>query len=140
MDATFITILTTVASGAFGAGITYYFAKMREQETEWRKLKLEHYKAFMLALSGVVSTRATQESHARYADAVNTLQLVAPAEVLRALNNFQSVIAHTNKSKTVHQHDEALTKLLQAMRADVHPSLAQKHPLSFRLLDVPREQ
>lgn len=132
--------LVPAVSAIVVAGLTYVFTKRREQEVEWRKLKLEHYRTFMSALSTVVGSRSTPESRAHYADAVNTMQLVAPEPVLAALYNFQEVIKYSNKEKSVDSHDEALTKLLHAMRSDVHPLLKSRQTLRFRLLDVPLTQ
>jgi hypothetical protein len=136
METGIITALVSAASVVAGAGLTYYLTKRREQELEWRKLKLEHYKSFMSALSCVVGSRTNTENQSKYADAVNTLQLVAPEQVLVALYNFQREISRANASKTVISHDAALTRLLRAIRADVHPSLGREHTINFRLLDT----
>ena len=75
------TVLVAVISGAVAlavAALSYAFNKRRDREAEWRKLKLEHYKEFVAAISGVVGQRSTEQSHIRYADAVNSMVLVAP--------------------------------------------------------------
>jgi hypothetical protein len=56
-------------------------------------MKLERYREYILALSGTVEERDTPEAQARYSDAVNALQLVAPPDVLLALDAF---LAHTS--------------------------------------------
>ena len=143
MEIPLITALVSAVSALIvagvGAGLTYVFTKRREQEIEWRKLKLEHYRAYLTALSGVVSSRSTSENQISYADAVNTLQLVAPETVVAALYNYQDAIRFNNTAASVDSHNAALTDLLKMMRTDVHPSLADKGNLQFRLFDVPLE-
>ncbi|MBT2558488.1 hypothetical protein J7E24_11885 [Hymenobacter sp. ISL-91] len=137
METPVITTLVTAVSAVIVAGLTYYLTKRREQEIEWRKLKLEHYRTYMAALSGAIGSRTSAESQIRYADAVNTLQLVAPEKVLAALYNFQDEIKYSNSSKTTESHDDYLTKLLIEMRADIHPSLKHDKGLKFRMFDIP---
>jgi hypothetical protein len=54
MAAEFITACATVLGGLLVAGATYLFTKQREREADWRKEKLEHYKAFSSSLSGII--------------------------------------------------------------------------------------
>lgn len=144
MEVPLITALVSAVSALIvagvGAGLTYVFTKRREQEIEWRKLKLEHHRTYLAALSGVVSSRATSENQIRYADAVNNLQLVAPETVVSALYRYQDAIRYNNTAASIDSHNAALTDLLKMMRADVHPSLAERGSLQFRLFDVPPEK
>ena len=103
------------------------------------KVKLEHYREYVRALSGVARSRVTPEAHARYADAVNSLPLIGSAEVLRALNDFQAEISPTNQSRTVKKHDTCLNTLFRSMRRDVQPVHAADDVPFFRLVDVPRD-
>ncbi|MDQ2773209.1 MAG: hypothetical protein M3Y54_22215 [Bacteroidota bacterium] len=137
MEISLITALISTGSAVLVAGLTYYLSKRREQEIEWRKLKLEHYRAYLAALSGVVSSRSTPDNQLKYADAANNIQLVAPEIVLTALYKFQDVIKLSNNAVSIGAHDKALTELLHAMRADVHPNLTRKHGLQFQLFDIP---
>ena len=78
MDTPILTAVIAAATALTVAGFTNYLTKARERESEWRKLKLERYREYVSALSGIVEGSATSEAHKRYADAVNELQLVAP--------------------------------------------------------------
>jgi membrane protein implicated in regulation of membrane protease activity len=60
--------LTVALSASVSAGvaiisaiITYVLTRKREHRADWRKLKLNQYQEFLLALSGVVRERATPE-------------------------------------------------------------------------------
>lgn len=134
-----VSALSALIVAGVGAGLTYVLTKRREQEVEWRKLKLEHYRTYLAALSGVVSSRSTSDNQVRYAEAVNNLQLVAPDMVIAALYNYQDIIKY-NSAVSVEAHNTALTELLRKMREDVHPSLSGRYQLRFRLFDVPPEK
>jgi len=130
--------LTALISGSAAvvvAAVTYAFTKRREQEAVWRDLKLKHYQEYIAALSATVGAKATPEIRARYADAGNTLSLVAPPEVLRALYAFQDEISLKGPAKDRFRHDARLTDLMRAMRADAQAGLpaSEESDLNFRL-------
>ena len=58
MDGAVLTVLISGACAvvaALGAAVlTQYFGRKRDHEADWRKMKLEHYKEFITALSRVV--------------------------------------------------------------------------------------
>jgi hypothetical protein len=131
-------VLTALISGAAAvllAALTYMLTKRREQESAWRDLKLKHYQEYVTALSAVVGGRATIENRARYADAGNTLSLVAPPLVLRALYEFQDEISLRGEARDRARHDVKLTALMRAMRADAQAGLMfdDEGELNFRL-------
>lgn len=133
-----ITAGVSAVSAIIAVIITYVLTKRREHEADWRKLKFGQYQEFVLALSGTVRERATPEAHCRYADAVNSMSLVAPVRVLSALNAFQAEITYINNQRSDERHDELLAALLRAMRADIHPGhLAGDKSFPFRLLSIP---
>lgn len=130
--------LTALISGSAAiivAAVTYWLSKRREQETAWRDLKLKHYQEYLAALSSVVGARATPENRARYADAANKLSLVAPTDVLRALYIFQDEISLRGEARNRARHDEKLTALMRAMRADAQKGLSvvDESGVEFRL-------
>lgn len=138
-------ILTLMLTGGVSAlsalaavVITYVLTRRREHEADWRKLKLAQYQNFVLALSGVVQGRATLDAHRKYADAVNSMSLVAPTPVLKALDAFQQEISFANRNRVRGRHDELLDVLFRAMRNDVHPGRAANHDgYTFHLLGLP---
>ncbi len=139
-DTSVLVAIISSASALVVATMTYSLSKRRERESEWRKLKLEHYKNYVKALSGVVGSRANLQSHISYADAVNSLVLVAPPAVLQALYSFQEVIRYSNIEKTLENHDEALSVLLREIRNDVHPRKPSDDLMVFHLMDIPPDQ
>lgn len=134
------TILAAVISGAVAlavAALSYAFSKRRDREAEWRKLKLDHYKEYVAAMSGVVGQRSTEQSQIKYSDAFNSMGLVAPPSVLRALYAFHDEIRTSNPTKSIEKHDELLASLLREIRRDVHPAEPNDSGLVFRLIDAP---
>ena len=81
----------------------------------------------------------TQDAHARYADAVNALTLVAPPSVLAALYAFQEEISYRNTQRSIERHDHLANVLLREMRRDVRPALRDRngHEPAIRLMSVP---
>ena len=133
-----ITAGVSATAAILAVVVTSALAKNREHEADWRKLKLGQYQEFVLALSGVVRERATPEAHRRYADAVNSMNLVAPATVLVALRAFQKEISYINTGRSDDRHDQLLEILIRAMRSDIHPKpSAGDLSGSFRLLGLP---
>lgn len=84
-------LLTVLISGALSVlaalvtvVLTHYFGRKRDREADWRKMKLEHYKEYVAALSGTVHHPMDSTVQRRHSDAVNSLTLVAPTKVLTA--------------------------------------------------------
>lgn len=96
---------------------------------------------FVLALSEIVEGQSTHEKQVRYANAVNSMSLVAPISVLSALRQFQDEISYRNKNRSDERHDFVLNILFNALRDDVHPSqFARSDGFKFILLAPPPEK
>jgi hypothetical protein len=134
-----LTAAASLVTALVVAAATYILTKRREHEADWRKLKVEHYREFLVALSGIVEGRADRAAQLRYADAVNALMLVAPVEVFEAVQAYLSEISASNPHRTGAEHDRRLNKVLAAMRSDLDPAKASSEGLSFYLLAPPRE-
>jgi len=119
--------------------LTPALSKRREQEADWRRLKLDQYKAFVIAYSGIVESRATDDAHARYSDAVNTLNLVAPTKVLCALYDFSDENSFRNHVRDPRRNEELFNVLLNEMRRDIDPRSSRNGSsgLTFRFIGVP---
>jgi hypothetical protein len=137
MDAPILSVVIPAGTALAAAALTYVFGKLRDREAEWRKLKLDHYKEYVAALSGVIGQRATDASQTRYSDAANFMTLVAPPDVMRAFYSFQDEIGSSNQNRSKQRYDDALTALFRAVRRDVHPKTPDDTGIVFRLFDVP---
>jgi hypothetical protein len=144
LDVSIVTVAITAGVSAFTALatvlVTSALNKRREHEADWRKLKLAQYQEYVAALSGVVAGRVTHEAQRRYADAVNSMALVASVTVLKALRAFQAEITYMNQERSETAHDRLLDELFRAMRRDVQPPSGRDNPSApFRLLGLPPE-
>ncbi|TAK99414.1 MAG: hypothetical protein EPO08_16445 [Rhodospirillaceae bacterium] len=118
MTSLLVALITTL--GGIGiAGATYWFTKKRERDAELRKEKLEHYKAFVIALSGTISGESTPAGQGAFACACNNLNLIAPQIVIERLRAFQEEIKTTNPNKSQRKHDELMSQLFLSMRRDL---------------------
>lgn len=138
--------LTAVVSGTVAvitsvltAAVTYLLTKRREQEADWRKLKLERYGEYVAALSGIIQGREiSRASQARYADAVNGMSLMARPSVLAALHAYLHENSYGNTERTDAKHDELLNRLVRTIRQDVAPARHQSTaPIAIRFYSVP---
>ncbi len=110
-----IAAITTIAAGA----LTFFLTKAKEREATWRSQKLDHYKAFMIALNAVVGPPPSLEDRVRFADASNNIFLVGSREVLVALRAFLDETADSKPQLDVSRHDQLLTALVVAIRKDI---------------------
>jgi hypothetical protein len=118
--------------------LTYVFTLWREREADWRKVKLEFYKEFMIAFARNVEGRATREDIIRYHDALNTIALVASPKVMQALNDISDENSFMNPNRSQFRHDKLLNDPLKAMREDISPRLSRNGELpEFKLRAPP---
>lgn len=122
MTTTVLATLLASFGGIAVAGATYWFTKQRERDAEWRKEKLEHYKAFVSALSGTISGESTSEGQRSFARACNNLNLVAPQAVIEALKEFREETRISNPNKSMERHDSLMAKLFYEIRRDLRIS------------------
>ncbi|GAB1261814.1 hypothetical protein [Aurantivibrio plasticivorans] len=115
-------ILVAIISGSVAiivAAFSYWSAKEREREAEWRKEKLGHYKEFITALASSVGSFGAPEAKKRYAIAFNTVGLFASHEVITRLHEYQEVTRLPAGELDQETHDSLLSKLVLAIRKDL---------------------
>ncbi len=138
MNLGLFTAILSAAAAISVAILTYLLTKRKEREADWRKLKLELYRAYVLALSGVVKENRTADDQAKYADAVNSLTLVASSNVLKALYSFQDAISQTGEERQAIDPEKYLDALLKALRQDIYPrSNGSGASVRFRFMSPP---
>lgn len=124
----------TAASAIVVAAVTYFLTRKREREAEWRKLKLERYREFVAAFSGITGNAVTPDGRQRFAYAINDLALVAPPEVLRLAYALMSVV--NGPGRTEQGYNAALSALFRALRKDAHPELPDEPDIAFQLFSA----
>ena len=104
----FVTLITAI--------LTNYSAKKNQLRFEERKLKEEYYTNYVKAISANVLLK---DSNGELDDAQNRLVLVGSPEVVCALMRFHDRIRPSAPPLSGNEHDELLTALIKAMRADL---------------------
>ncbi|KAB0670375.1 hypothetical protein F6V30_09485 [Oryzomonas sagensis] len=138
MDAATLTAVISAGTAITVVALTNYFAKSREHEADWRRLKLELYREYIFALSGMVEGRNSLAAQERHSDAVNGLKLVAPPAVMRSLNAFIEYNSYSNPNKSLEHHDRLINDLIKTMRADLRPKFQRGDAeLTFYLMGIP---
>ena len=118
---TSITVSTISASAAIIiAALSYFTAKQRDREAEWRKKKLSHYKEYFAALANIVGAHSSPETSKRYAIAFNTVGLFASQNVISCLHNYQNLTRLPADQVPLDEHDKLLTELVLAIRKDLN--------------------
>lgn len=118
-SAPIIVAIITAGAGLMATALSFFLTKRKEREADWRTQKLDHYKAFMVALNAIVGPPAPVEDRVRFANAANNLFLVGSAEVLIALRTYLDTTADSRTQADLDRHDELLTKLIVAIRKDI---------------------
>jgi len=130
------TIITTILSSITAVAVTLLVnvsAIRREREAEWRKLKLDRYQEFIAALSEVVGSRSTagRERKERYANAVNSLILVASDAARGAIYRYQDETSISGKQLLLKTRVDEIRKDISAR--------TEATDLAYRLFDAPIE-
>lgn len=119
MTATVVAAFIGLIGSLVVATVTYWLAKQREREAEWRKEKLAYYKAFVESMSGIIEGDASPEGHRVFEKSTNNLLLFAPQSVIEALNAFRHEIRVSNPNRTQEKHGKLLAVLLLEIRRDI---------------------
>ncbi|MBN9087347.1 MAG: hypothetical protein J0J01_10610 [Reyranella sp.] len=134
METGIVVAVITAGASLLVALASIVFSLRREQAGDWRKVKFEHYREFMSALSGIVGADVTPEGQRRFAQACNTVQLVASKQVIEALHDFRDEISGSNPHRSKERHDALLSRLIREIRTDLGLSQRSNPPgLSIRL-------
>ena len=118
MTAAIATLLPALGAVA-AAVLAYLFTKKREREAEFRKEKLEHYKAFVLSLTGIIVGESSPEGQKAFAKAFNNLLLFAPQPTIDALHEFREEITSRGTARSKERHDRLLSALFLEIRKDL---------------------
>jgi hypothetical protein len=141
MQASAITATIAALSSVVAAFVSYHFSRKREIEADWRNQRLTQYRELLSSLSdaaihGINSNKAQE----RFANAFNTIALVAPQPDLNRLLEFHDEIRFGNPDPSRDRHDELLTRLVFEIRRDMH--IRPKDDVEsfrFRLIGKPPE-
>lgn len=120
METSVAIAIITASSSVIVVALSHFFSRRKDRDTEWRNQKIAHYKELLAALSetaihGINHDRAQE----RFANAFNTVSLVAPQSVVDVLLAFHSEIAISNPNQSRERHDQLLSDLMFTIRKDI---------------------
>jgi hypothetical protein len=121
MSQTIFLSLLSISGSIVLASLSYYFTKTQQLKTEWQHEKMNHYKILLKAISDLaISGKDKRKAQEDFALASNTICIVAPQNVVKALMDFHDEVKISNRDKfSVERHDQLLRKLLLEIRKDI---------------------
>lgn len=133
-------LLTTgfsLAAAILTAFLTARWTLRREQEADWRRLKLARYQDFVEASSVHIDGRSNDATSIRIHDAANAMLLVSPKPVLEALWAFLDENSVNNPRRSDEGTGRAFDALVRAMRRDVGPRAEEEPTQRFGFIRPP---
>lgn len=132
-----VTASISLITAILTAFLTSRWSLRREQQADWRRLKLGRYQEFVEAASRHIEGRSSDATSIPFHDAANSLLLVAPKPVLEALWAFLD----ENSAKNPHRSDEGTGEtfdaLVRAMWRDVRPPAGEEPSRQFGFIRPP---
>lgn len=114
-----MTAFTTLIVAIVSATLGYLVSNIREKQTNWRNLKIELYKEFIGAHSGMAAGDATDHDRLEFSWACNKIALVANKDVLNFLNAYLKEISISNRDRRTEKEIELRKRLIWEMRRDL---------------------
>jgi hypothetical protein len=116
MEASIIVAIISASASVIIAALTFALNKRAERKTALQQNKTVHYQKLLNAISDLaVDGTDKNEANMRFANAANTIALVAPQYVISALMEFHDEVKHSNPNKSSVNHDRKLILLLIAI-------------------------
>jgi hypothetical protein len=121
MNPTILVAIISFSGSIILASLSYFFTKQQQIKTEWQHEKMNHYKVLLSALSDLaVSGRDKRKGQENFSLATNTICLVAPQYVVKALMDLHHEIQISNRDKYSPENEYVLVnKLMLAIRKDI---------------------
>ena len=120
MDNSILVAIVTASGSILVAALTFYLTKRHQLKVEWQREKLNHYKVLLSSISDLAEDGIDRgEANKRFILAFNTIALVAPQYVIKALVNYQYETRTSNPNPSLENHDRLLKELLLSIRKDI---------------------
>jgi hypothetical protein len=111
-------LLISIASGTFAIFVSFigaWFANRNSIILQTRKLKEEHYVAYIEALHNLASDNNNRDYTKKYVFARDKLFLIASEDVIKTMMAYEADAV----GKESNVHDKYLTELIKAIRKDL---------------------
>lgn len=117
METSIIVAIISASASIVVAALSFALNKRAERKDALQERKLAHYQELLNALSDLaVDGINKEEANQRFAQAVNTIALVAPQPVIHSLMQFHDEVKFSNPNQSQEGHDRALKALVLAIR------------------------
>ena len=117
METSIVVAIISASTSVIIAALTFALTKRAERKTTLQQSKIDHYQKLLNAVSDLaVDGTDKEDANMRFANAANTIALVAPTYVINALMEFHDEVKFSNPNKSLDGHDAKLKRLLLAIR------------------------
>ena len=136
MDVAILVAIISLFSSIIVAIVVHFLNKKKEMENYWKERKLQHYKELLTAISDLaIDDKDKTEANVRFAEASNTICLVADQNVISALMAFHDYAKSLSREGGIDKHDMLLKDLLLEIRRDIGVSKKDdKETFSYHLV------
>jgi len=108
--------IVTLAAALFAP----LFARQREMKQKELEFKLDRYKEFFSGFAEIGSGYKSYEAHLKFANAVNTINLIGSVEVLKsAYELLDCISSHRGDDCSVEEQDRIINKIVIAIQKDL---------------------
>lgn len=117
METSIIVAVISAAASIIVAALSFALNKRAERKAALQQRRVAHYQELLNALSDLAVDGTDKDKvNQRFANAANTIALVAPQHVIATLMRFHDEVKFSNPNKSQEGHDRALKELLLAIR------------------------
>jgi hypothetical protein len=136
METSITVAIISAAASVIVAALSFALNKWAERKTSLQQRKIAHYQELLNALSDLaVDGTDKEKANQRFANAANTIALVAPQYVIEALMKFHDEVKFSNPNRSLDGHDRALKTLLLAIRKSLElPFRDDPESFNFHLI------
>ena len=113
MNTSIIVAIISACTSIVIAALSFAWNKRAERKTLLQARKIAHYQELLNSISDLaVDGINKEEANQRFANAANTIALVAPQYVINALMNFHDEVKFSNPNKSQEGHDKSYGQCL----------------------------
>jgi hypothetical protein len=117
METSIIVAIISASASIIVAALSFALNKRAERKFVLQQRRVAHYRELLNALSDLaVDGTDKEKANQRFANAANTITLVAPQYLIESLMRFHDEVKFSNPNKSQEGHDRALKELLLALR------------------------
>ncbi|UIR57455.1 hypothetical protein LZQ00_06455 [Sphingobacterium sp. SRCM116780] len=131
-----VAIISATAS-IIVATVSFILNKRAERRDYLQQKRLAHYQELLASISDLAIKQDLAKANLRFANAVNTIGLIAPQNVITALMEFHREIRISNPNFSIEGHDTRLKVLILEIRKSLNlPYKDNPETFTFHLVGI----